>query len=159
MNTNQKSDRRCLVYSLLLLVLMGCSEDPVLVEGKQIFKSYCAVCHQAEGNGIPGTFPSLHASEWISGDKGRLIRLALKGMQGPIVVNGESYNNVMTPHGFLNDQQLSAVLTFVRQEFENNGDPVSAEEIGWVRASLNSDDLFIASELAGMTGIPQPSNE
>lgn len=138
---------------------MGCSKDPALVEGQLLFKSYCATCHQADGKGIGGTFPSLHASEWVSGDKGRLIRLALKGMQGPIVVNGESYNNVMTPHGFLSDQQLSAVLTFVRQEFENHGEPVSAQEIGWVRASLDSDDLFIASELAEMTGIPQPSNE
>lgn len=159
MSSVQKSDCRFKAALLLLLVMMGCSKDPALIEGQLLYKSYCATCHQADGKGIPGTFPSLHASEWISGDKGRLIRLALKGMQGPLVVNGESYNNVMTPHGFMSDQQLSAVLTFVRQEFENTGDPVSAEEIGLVRASLNSDDLFIALELAEMTGIPQPSNE
>jgi len=144
-----------LLFVPFVLFLSGCAKDPVLVQGETIFMSYCATCHQKDGKGIPTAFPSLHNSEWVSGDKGRIIRLVLRGMQGSIEVNGETFNNVMTQHSFLSDAQLAAVLTFVRQEFENDADSVSAVEVSLVRASLVSDELFIASELAELFGIPQ----
>ena len=136
------------------LLLSGCSKDPMLVTGQDVFTKYCATCHQQDGNGITGAFPSLHDSEWVSGDKGRLIRLVLRGMQGPIVVKGETFNNVMTPHAFLTDDQIASVLTFVRQEFDNDGDKVEAEEVALVRASLTSDELFQASVLEQLVGMP-----
>ena len=70
---------------------------------------YCATCHQPDGSGVEGAFPSLHQTEWTEGDRGRLIRLVLYGMQGPIEVNGAVYNNVMTPHGFLTDEQVAGL--------------------------------------------------
>ncbi|NQV72341.1 cytochrome c [bacterium] len=136
------------------LLLSGCSKDPMLVSGQDVFTKYCATCHQQDGKGISGAFPSLYDSEWVSGDKGRLIRLVLRGMQGPIVVKGETYNNVMTPHSFLTDEQVASVLTFVRQEFDNDADKVEAGEVAVVRASLTSDELYIASELENLLGIP-----
>ena len=139
---------------LVLFFISGCTNDPVLVTGQDVFRKYCATCHQQDGKGIEGAFPSLHASEWVSGDKGRLIRLVLRGMQGPILVNGVSYNNVMTPHDFLTDDQIAAVLTFVRQEFDNDSEPVDSSEVASVRMSLDSDELYMASELENLLGIP-----
>ena len=138
----------------ITLLLSGCSKDPVLVSGQDVFTRYCATCHQQDGKGIKGAFPSLHDSEWVSGDKGRLIRLVLRGMQGPIVVNGETYNNVMTPHSFLTDDQVASVLSFVRQEFDNDADKVEAEEVALIRASLTSDELYLASELEQLVSMP-----
>ena len=143
----------------LWIGISGCTKDPVIEAGGAIFSKYCATCHQPDGNGISGAFPSLHDSEWVAGDKGRLIRLVLRGMQGSIEIKGETFNNVMTPHDFLSDDQISSVLTFLRQTFQNDADSVSVRDIGLVRASLISEELFIASELAELTGIPLPSNE
>ena len=97
----------------------------------------------------------MHNSEWVQGDKGRLIRLALRGMQGPIVVHQKPFNNVMTPHDFLENNQIAAVLTFVRGSFGNDADAVSESEVERVRVSLTSDELFVASELEGLLGIPE----
>ena len=51
----------------ITLLLSGCSKDPVLVSGQDVFTRYCATCHQQDGKGIKGAFPSLHDSEWVSG--------------------------------------------------------------------------------------------
>lgn len=104
---------------------------------------------------MEGAFPTLHQTEWTEGDKGRLIRLVLFGMQGPIEIKGASYNNVMTPHGFLTDEQVAAVLTFVRSNFDNEADAVTAEEVARVRAAEGEHDLYESSRLYYQIGIPE----
>ncbi len=99
---------------IVLLGLGACQESQQARSGSNIYDRFCVTCHQADGMGIPGAFPPVYESEWVNGDVGRLIRLVLNGMQGPMTVNGERYNNVMTPHDFLDDAQIAAVLsTFV----------------------------------------------
>ena len=154
-NLKLKSLLTLFAVAVLGTAVSGCQKDPVLATGQDVFTKYCATCHQQDGQGIDGAFPSLHASEWVNGDTGRLIRLTLRGMQGAIVINGKTYNNAMTPHGFLTDDQIAGVLTFVRQEFSNSADPVTSEEVAAVRSSLVSDDMYIASELEHLTGIPE----
>ena len=109
------------------------SENPL---GEKIYKQYCFACHQMDGNGVPGTFPPITETEWVNGDKERLITLVINGMEGPIEVKGETYNSVMTPHGFLSDEEIAAVLTYVRSNFGNNSSAVTVEEVQQVRASL-----------------------
>ena len=60
----------------------------------------------------------------------------------------------MTPHSFLTDDQVASVLSFVRQEFDNDADKVEAEEVALIRASLTSDELYLASELEQLVGMP-----
>ena len=144
-----------LIVSLVSVLGTGCSEDPALATGNDVYSKYCVTCHQADGAGIPGAFPTLQDTEWVNGDKGRLIRLVLRGMQGPIEVKGESFSNVMTPHDFLSDAQVAAVITFVRQGFSNNSDEVTENEVMRVRSSLTGKGLFMASELKFRTGIPE----
>lgn len=135
-------------------LLAGCSNEPPPGSGAEIYARYCATCHQADGNGIEGAFPPLTGTEWANGDKGRLIRLVLYGMQGPIEVGGKSYNNVMTPHGFLTDEQVAAVLTFVRSSFENDAEAVTADEVARVRAAEGDRGLFRSERLQFRIGIP-----
>ncbi|MFP4091176.1 MAG: c-type cytochrome, partial [Cyclobacteriaceae bacterium] len=80
-----------------------------------------------------GAFPPLKETDWVQGDKEKLISIVLNGLQGPITVNGEQYNNVMTPHNFLSDDEVAAVLTFVRNSFGNNASEVMAEEVAALR--------------------------
>lgn len=147
--------------SMLVLMLVfagslasGCGPSPEMVAGQDVFSRYCALCHQAEGEGVPNAFPPLANSEWAQGDEGRLIRLVLNGMQGPITVHGQEYNNVMTPHAFLTDEQIANVLTYVRSSFGNEAGPVTAEQVGRVRAANTHEGLWMVSELEGTVGIP-----
>lgn len=142
------------LVAVLTGAVAGCGPTPQMVAGNDIFARYCALCHQADGVGVPGAFPPLTNSEWVQGDEGRLIRLVLNGMQGPILVHGQEYNNVMTPHAFLTDEQVANVLTYVRSTFENEAGPITMEQVARVRETNTQEGLWLASELEGTVGIP-----
>ncbi len=123
--------------------------------GKPIYDTQCAQCHQANGQGIPGSFPPLTQTEWVLGDKGRLVRLLLNGMQGPLEVEGEVYNGTMIlPSPSLTDEQIAAVLTSVRQHFGNDAEAVTPDEVASVRAANEQEGLWEAAELLERTGLP-----
>lgn len=103
--------------------------------GQGIYKTYCQVCHQADGNGVPGMNPPLTQTEWVLGDKERLIGVVLNGLSGEIEIKGEIYNNVMASHSFLTDKQIADVLTYVRSSFGNDASEVSEEEVAAIRAN------------------------
>ena len=113
-------------------------QTQALEKGKTIYSQYCLACHQGDGNGVAGAFPPLTQTEWVSGDKATLIGVILNGMQGEITVKGEVYNNVMPPHGFLSDEEIGAVLTYVRQSFGNDYSEITTEEVAEVRASATN---------------------
>lgn len=103
--------------------------------GAYTYNTYCATCHQGNGKGDGSRFPPLENSEWVSGDKTRLIALTLQGLDGAIEVSGQTYTGVMPQHSFLTDQQIAEVLTFIRSRFGNGADAVSEAEVGAVRAN------------------------
>ena len=110
-------------------------QTQALEKGKTIYNQYCLACHQGDGNGVAGAFPPLTQTEWVAGDKATLIPVILNGMQGEITVKGEVYNNAMPAHGFLSDEEIGAVLTYVRQSFGNDYSEITAEDVAEVRAS------------------------
>lgn len=103
------------------------------VVGSNIYGVYCAACHQRNGLGDSQRFPPLAGSEWVLGDKKRLIEVMLKGLEGPIEVNGKPYNNVMPQHSFLTDEDIAEVLTHIRQNFGNTANAISTAEVSAVR--------------------------
>jgi mono/diheme cytochrome c family protein len=112
--------------------------DPDL--GRIVYAKACVACHQAGGTGTPGMFPPLAGSEWVNTDgHQRIIRIVLNGLSGPIEVAGAQYNNVMVPwRDTLKDDEIAAVLTFVRSEWGNKGDAVPVEEVIAVRKATES---------------------
>lgn len=107
-----------------------------VVSGEALYQQYCSGCHLAEGQGVEGLYPPLAGSEWVVGDKERLIQVVLEGLSGPIEVKGKTYNQQMPAYRFLSDEQVSGVLSYIRQHFGNSSAPVSAEEIAAERPSL-----------------------
>lgn len=106
--------------------------------GRQVFMT-CTTCHQANGQGIPGTYPPLAGSEIANGPVELPIAIVLHGLNGPITVEGKTFNNVMTPWGpVFNDTQIAAVLTYVRSQWGNTGGPVTAAQVAAVRAKTSS---------------------
>jgi len=109
--------------------------------GKVIYakEGYCTTCHQADGKGLTASgFPPLTANKWVLGSEDRLIKLALKGLLGPIEVSGKKYPGQvpMTPFGgLLNDDEMAAVLTYVRNSFGNQGSAILPDRVKKVRAA------------------------
>jgi mono/diheme cytochrome c family protein len=105
-------------------------------KGEQLYNTYCRSCHQGNGMGDGNRYPPLVNSEWVNGDKKRLISVLLKGLEGPIKVLGKEYNNVMPKFNFLNNQQLADLMTYVRKSYSNNKSPVNKEEVANARKLL-----------------------
>jgi mono/diheme cytochrome c family protein len=108
-------------------------------QGKAVYSSICQACHQANGGGVPGTFPPLAKSEWVAGSEKRLVAIILKGLQGPITVEGKQYNNVMPPQGdALSDEKIAAVASYVRANFGNSAPEITAAKVAAARAEFAS---------------------
>jgi mono/diheme cytochrome c family protein len=104
--------------------------------GKEIFKAHCLSCHQADGSGVPGMYPPLQKSDWVNGDKNKLINLLLNGLEGEIIVNSDTYSQVMPKQNNLSDQEIAAVLNYIRNNLENHADSIKPEEVSILRIKI-----------------------
>ncbi len=109
------------------------------VAGEKIYVTYCAGCHQRDGQGAAPRYPPLAGTEWVTGDKQRLISVILAGLEGPIEVRGEPFDNVMPQHSFLDDGAVAEVATYIRQNFGNEAGAVSTQEVKDVREALTNE--------------------
>ena len=110
--------------------------DPV-AQGKILFQT-CAACHQASGVGVPGVYPPLAGSEWVTGSDERVVRIMLHGLSGPVKVAGADYNGnmpVFGPGGGYNwsDEKIAYVITYIRQEWGNKAAEVTADKVKEIR--------------------------
>lgn len=122
--------------------------------GREIFSrdGFCITCHQPDGKGLPASgFPPLAGTKWVTGNEDRLIKVVLKGMMGALEINGTKYAGQvpMTPYGgLLNDKEVAAVLTYVRNSFGNKASVVQPEKVKQVRASIvGKKDFYNSSKL------------
>jgi mono/diheme cytochrome c family protein len=110
-------------------------------DGKQLFTAQCAACHQASGTGLPGVFPPLDGSEWVTGDPRILANVLLHGVTGEMTVAGQVFKGAMPSFQKLGDAELAAVASYVRSEWTNKAQPVGA-------------DLFAAERKAATRSTP-----
>lgn len=104
------------------------------VDGAAVFASRCVACHQTSGGGLPGVFPPLAGSEWVTGKETTLAALVLHGASGPLTVKGSSFNGAMPAFAAqLQDAELAAVLTYIRSHWGNAAAPVTANIVAAVR--------------------------
>ena len=119
-------------------------------KGKEVYskEGYCVTCHQADGNGLTASgFPPLSGTEWVTGDQVRLVKVILKGLMGPIEVNGKQYEGMvpMTPFEGLSDDDVAAVATYIRNSFGNTASPIQPSFVKEVRATLSKKQSFYQS--------------
>lgn len=106
------------------------------VDGAQVFAANCQACHQASGKGLPGVFPPLANSSWVTGDPLVVSHILLHGMTGKIDVAGTTYDGAMPPFGAqLKDEELAAVLTHIRSQWGNTAAAVSTAQITAARTA------------------------
>ncbi len=106
------------------------------VTGAKVYDIYCRACHQKDGKGDGLRFPPLDNSEWVGGDKKRLIRVLLNGLEGTIEVKGKPYNSLMPSQSFLSDEEIAQVLTYIRQNFGNDASEVNTGEVNKLRSAV-----------------------
>jgi mono/diheme cytochrome c family protein len=95
--------------------------------GLEVFNrdAHCVTCHAENGKGaIENIYPPLNVNKWINGSEDRLIKMVLKGLLGPIEVDGKMYDPTGVPpmtgfEGILTDEEIAAVITYVKIQFGN----------------------------------------
>ncbi len=114
-------------------------QDPnqkLLQKGRGIFEKTCSACHQANAMGKEGTAPPLAGSEWVLAPGGnRIAHVVLNGLTGPITVKGQEWNlNMLAWRDTYSDEEIAAVLTYIRGNFGNNAEPIKPEMVAAARA-------------------------
>jgi mono/diheme cytochrome c family protein len=120
-----------------------------IAKGRAIYAQNCLPCHGAGGLGAPAVAPPLAGSEWVvTPHPGRAIRIVLHGVAGPITVKGVEWNLTMLPFGHLDDEAVAAVLSYIRQEWNNEAPMVTPEQVREVREqSQGRSQNWTAAEL------------
>jgi len=130
--------------------------DP-LVLGKKQYNAACVTCHQPTGLGLPGAYPPLAGSDWVTGSEERLIRVVLHGLGGELEIKGATYNGAMPAFGRVpgsgynwRDDQIAAVLSYIRQEWGNKAGPITTEQVAAVRTQVQRTQPWTVQELQAM---------
>ena len=105
--------------------------------GKRVYMQNCSMCHQPEGQGLPGVFPPVAKSDFLMADVNRSITTVIHGRSGPITVNGQKYDGAMPALPMLNDDQVADVLTFIRNSWGNSGNVITPAQVKTVREEKN----------------------
>jgi mono/diheme cytochrome c family protein len=107
----------------------GATGGVAKVDGKLLYVAKCAACHQATGLGLAGVFPPLAGAEWVLGDEKILTNILLHGVNGALEVKGVQYTGVMPAWKSLSDDELAAVLTYIRSDWGNAAAAIKPDTI------------------------------
>jgi mono/diheme cytochrome c family protein len=122
-----------LLFSAMAVASGAYAEDQAEL-GKTVYMTVCVACHQPTGLGLPPVFPTLSKTEYVSGSPERFAAMILKGVMGPITVNGQQFSNIMPPQeALLTDEKIAAAITYVRSNFGNTSPAVSAAVVAAAR--------------------------
>jgi len=129
--------------------------DPAVMElGKQQYM-LCLACHGQNGEGAPNIGPPLANSEWVNGPVENLVRIQLRGLKGPITINGQVYE---FPAGMVamgagqTDENIAAVLTYIRNSFGNSAPMVTPEMVAAHKGELGKPQLTVADLIDPLQG-------
>lgn len=109
----------------------------LMEQGEDLYHA-CIMCHGPTGEGIPGQFPPLKGAPYVVGPESRLARVLLHGMEGVVVVGGNTFNIAMPAAPLNDDDEVAAVMTFVRRSFGNNAGAVSPTTVARIREETRS---------------------
>ena len=107
-----------LCLGLLGGVALAQGQGDVVQRGQGVFEENCAQCHRVNGEGLPDTFPALNKNPFVLGDSKPVIATVLKGRKG-------SLGQMPGWQDKLDDGQIAAVLTYIRQAWSNRAAPVT----------------------------------
>lgn len=109
------------------------ADAALMAKGKTVYEKNCAACHGKNGEGRAPVFPPLTKADYIEGKPQVLAKAIVKGIRGPITVNGKPYNGIM-PFIAMSDADAAALSTFVMNAFNNGGGTITEKDIKQARS-------------------------
>lgn len=101
--------------------------------GAKVYQTNCSSCHQADGKGLPGSFPPLAGNPRVTGDPKTVIHIVKYGLTGKISVEGHDFNGIMPPWGTqLSNADIAAALTYVRSSWGNKAAAITEAQVAAV---------------------------
>lgn len=108
--------------------------DELIKHGQEVYRVICSACHQANGQGIPGTFPALAGSKIVRGPLLDLNGKLVKDSHLDRVMNGKPGTAMSAFKNTLSNVDLAAVVTFERNAFGNGmGDQIQPAQVKALR--------------------------
>ncbi len=112
-------------------------DQNVMKVGAQIYADECSGCHTPNGKGVPGLFPSLNGAPSVQQtDPGSLLHVVLRGALSVATAKAPTGPEMPAFEWLLNDDQIAAVLTYIRNSWGNSAPAVSAGEASKARKEL-----------------------
>jgi len=108
---NWLQDHRETAAQLAFLTEKEWSQDELFAQGKEVYQTRCAACHQVNGQGIPGFYPALAGSDVVMNDKSKQIEILMEGIRG---------SQMQSFAEQLNEVEMAAVITFTKLSWDNN---------------------------------------
>lgn len=129
------------------------AEQALVAEGRRLYDQVCAGCHGADGAGLRPMAPALAGSDWVLGSERRLTRLVLRGVAGPITINGVTHQPPeilpeMPGLAALEDGQIAAILSYLRRTWGHGAEPITPATVATERAATAAQTTaYSAAEL------------
>jgi mono/diheme cytochrome c family protein len=110
------------------------ASDPTMVAGTAIYRDQCSACHGLDGKGVAELFPSIADSSMVrSNDPTTSIRIVLRGARS-VGTSAQPTASGMPSYGWqLDDSEVAAVLTYIRNSWGAAGHPIESEQVSKVR--------------------------
>lgn len=124
------------LLSGLLISILAMLSVPALggnAEGKAAYQKHCQACHQANGAGVAGAFPPLADNENIDSDPTYLAQSIIKGVTGPIEVQGKKYNGYMPALKHMSTEEVVQVVEYIISDLNNSDASISEADVEAIR--------------------------
>ncbi|HWB05924.1 MAG TPA: PQQ-dependent sugar dehydrogenase [Verrucomicrobiales bacterium] len=142
--------RRTLILIFTLISAMTAAAAP---DGPALYRQHCMVCHQTEGQGVPGVFPPLAASDFLTKERERSLRALMEGLTGEITVKGAKYNGAM-PLLVLSDEEIATLMTWIGSSMGNSVPAFTVDEVTKVRAKTKYKTFASLNTAHGYNPLP-----
>lgn len=127
----------------ILLAISGFSTTAIAADleaGKKAYERSCQACHRPDGSGMRGAFPPLAGNSNLHAEPIRVVNSILKGVSGPLQVDGVTYNAVMPAMAHLSNTEIANISTYILQSWGNSGPTVTEGQVQAIREGSGSLD-------------------
>ncbi|MFK8101427.1 MAG: cytochrome c [Saprospiraceae bacterium] len=112
----------------ITLYVSSCQTTP-FPQGEAAYLSYCASCHMEDGKGLKTLIPPLAQADYLQKNSDDLACIIRNGLRGPIVVNGQAYDQPMSGIPNLSDVDINNILNYIKNAWGNDYGTIKLSEV------------------------------
>ncbi|MCF2487437.1 cytochrome c [Dyadobacter sp. CY347] len=122
------------IIVLFVMAVLSCKSaselksEQYFVEGYNLYTTYCANCHQADGKGMSNLYPPLAKSDRYN-DKSAVACIIRNGMKGTIIVDGKEFNRPMPANPKLTEIEIAELVSFLSMKWGQDSVYTSIETV------------------------------